>query len=386
MSSAASTTWVARLTPPGAAAIAVLGLHGPEAWSLARTLFRPISQSGRLLPEQPEPGRSWVGRLGGELADEVVLVVRSAALVPWLELHGHGGREVLHWLVEMLQAHGVRSCSWQDFEQLTTGDALQTAAVAALVQAATPRTAAILLDQYHGALARTLTSIRAALDRHDEAGAGCLLEELAQRADVGRHLVSGWRVVIAGAPNVGKSSLVNALAGFQRSVVSTVPGTTRDVVKTRIAVEGWPIELADTAGLRPEAEALEEQGMARARQAAAAADLCLWLLDASSGPVWPGAANVRLVVNKIDLPPLWDLRQASGAIRVSAQTGEGLEELCQALARWLVPIVPPPGAAVPFAPEICQRIDDARLHLQAGRWAEARDALAGALQAGPQDG
>jgi tRNA modification GTPase len=191
--------------------------------------------------------------------------------------------------------------------------------------------------------------------------------------------VSGWRVVVAGAPNVGKSSLVNALAGFRRSIVAAVPGTTRDLVTTRLAVDGWPVELADTAGLRAGAATLEEQGMERARSAVAAADVCLWILDGADAPVWPGqeqlAAHseaVRPVINKVDLPAAWDWGQAASALRVSAQTGEGLAELCEGLASWLVPDPPPPGAAVPFTAALCDAVEQAYRHAQLGRLDEVQ--------------
>jgi tRNA modification GTPase len=176
-------------------------------------------------------------------------------------------------------------------------------------------------------------------------------------------------VTVAGAPNVGKSSLVNALAGYQRSIVAPTPGTTRDVVTVNLAVDGWPLELSDTAGLRTAGESLEVAGIQRARAAAAGADLCLWVLDASAEPVWPdaGAGAVRLVVNKVDLPPAWDLNQAEGAVRVSAQTGDGLPELCAALSGWLVPDVPPEGTAVPFTGSLCDGIDHTRQMIAAGK-------------------
>ncbi len=136
----------------------------------------------------------------------------------------------------------------------------------ALTRATTTRTAGILLDQYHGALAAALDRVRAALQREALPEARTLLEQLARYDAVGRRLTTPWRVVIAGAPNVGKSSLVNALAGYQRSVVAPTPGTTRDVVTSRIAIDGFAIELADTAGLRSDAESLEELGIEQARR------------------------------------------------------------------------------------------------------------------------
>jgi tRNA modification GTPase len=349
-------TLAACLTPPGVGAIATLGLRGPRAWEVVRESCQP-SASGR--SPVPAPGRFWLSRLGGELVDEVVIAVLALEPVPSVEVHCHGGREVVSMLLEGFQARGVRVCSWQEFERAGAADPIQAEALIALTQARTERTAAILLDQYHGALGRALDAIRDARGRGDGAEADRLSKELARYSRLGRHLTEPWRVVIAGAPNVGKSSLANALAGFPRCVVSPIPGTTRDLVTTVIAVEGWPVELVDTAGLRQEANPLEQQGIGLARDAARAADLCLWVLDASAAPVWPeaGADNVRLVINKMDLPPAWDLEQAKDAVRVSAQTLAGLEELCSAMARWLVPEVPPAGAAVPFTAELCARLN-----------------------------
>jgi tRNA modification GTPase len=293
-------------------------------------------------------------------------------------VHGHGGREVIRFLVDLLRDQGLRICSWEDFLRRTSGDALSTAAAIELAQAATVRTAGILLDQQQGALGRALDAIMAALDRADTAAASEGLEQLARYAALGQRLTQPWRVVVAGAPNVGKSSLVNALAGYQRSIVAATPGTTRDVVTTRIALDGWLIELADTAGLRTEAEALEEQGIRRARTSAANADLCLWVLDASAPPVWPSEKieAVQYVVNKCDLSAVWNLECDEGAVRVSAKTGEGLAELCAAVVARLVPDPPPSGAAVPFARCLSEGIAEARRVLLAGDGEAARRIVA----------
>jgi tRNA modification GTPase len=369
--SAAIPTYVACLTPPGTAAIATLALRGPDAWNVVRELFHPQSPR-HPLPAEHETGHIWLGRLDAEVADEVVLTVKRTAPVPWVELHSHGGREVIRMLLETFAACGVRPCSWQQLERVTADDSLRAEAAIALAEACTTRTAAILLDQYQGAFRRAMDAIGTALERNNAAEANRLLAELTRYTNVGRHLTTPWRVVVAGAPNVGKSSLVNALAGYQRSIVAATPGTTRDVVTTRIALDGWPMELADTAGLRTGAESLEEQGIHLAQETAAAADLCLWLLDASAPPVWPSegshtrlatnrlATKMHLVVNKVDLPSTWDLRQAASAVHVSALTGQGLADLCEALCRWLVPDPPPPGAAVPFSPLLCDRIEKAK--------------------------
>lgn len=357
--------WLACLSPPGQAAVATLGLCGAGAWPAVRALFQP--RRGEL-PASPVAGRFWLGRLGGAVGDEVVLAVRRTEPVVWLEAHCHGGKEVVRFLTEALQGQGLLPCSWQDFLRNVGDDLLTVHAAEALAQATTTRAAAVLLDQYTGALGRTLDAILAALEVGETAAAVGQLDELRRWAPLGRHLTQPWRVTVAGAPNVGKSSLVNALAGYQRSVVSVVPGTTRDVVTVRLALGGWPVEVADTAGLREGGGALEQEGMRLARAAAGAADLCLWVLDASAPPAWPDAdlGAVLLVVNKIDCAPMWPLDQARDAVRLSAVSGEGLPELCARVTNLLVPESPAPGAAVPFTQELASAIATASRHLAAG--------------------
>lgn len=379
---APADTLAACLTPSGTGAIATLGLRGSAAWSIVRALFRPHSRSGRELPEAPEVGRVWLGRLGVDVADEIVLGVREIHSFPWIEMHCHGGPAVVRLLLEALVGQGARVGSWQEFEQATADNPLQALAAATLPSAPTARTAAVLLDQYHGAFRTALAAALDAFGRGDSAEASRILITVARHAALGRHLTRPWAVTLAGAPNVGKSSLVNALAGYQRSIVAPTPGTTRDVVTTTGALDGWPVELADTAGLRQEAAALEGQGIERARSAAASADLCLWVLDASADPVWPDVPPERVlpVVNKMDLAPTWDLSRAVGAVHVSARTGAGLPELCDAIVRRLVPHAPAPGEAVPFTPELCDGVEEAYTHLTAGRIDDARRVLSGLLE------
>jgi tRNA modification GTPase len=231
----------------------------------------------------------------------------------------------------------------------------------ALAAATTVRTAAIVLDQLHGAFASALRIILDAQESNQEERARRQLHELCRWTLLGRHLTTPFRVVIAGAPNVGKSSLINRLAGFQRSIVSPTPGTTRDLVSTRIAVDGWPVELIDSAGVREQAGTLEMQGIDLALSVAAEADLCLWLLDAAAPPVLPPREipALRLLINKMDLRPAWELSRFPDAVRVSAETGAGLDALLQSLSRWLVPEAPPPGAAMPFNAELCDLVETA---------------------------
>jgi tRNA modification GTPase len=321
------------LTPPGKAAIATLAVRGPLAWAVARTLFQPPNGA---LPDAPTPGRFRFGKLGG---DEVILAVKESTPTPSLEIHCHGGVVVVRMIAELFTERGVRSVPWQEF--VTDSAPIQEL----LANAPTARAAAILLDQWQGAWDACMRSIEAT-------NADQRLQRLRDLIPLGRHLVEPWKVVIAGAPNVGKSSLINALAGYTRSIVSPIPGTTRDVVTLQGAIDGWPVELTDTAGIRLADSALENEGIARARTAVGAADLRIWLLNGSAPPVLPDELDRCIyVINQCDLPAGWDWDRFMNAPRISAQTRMGIEELCEVISQRLVPAPPLPGEAVPCLPE-----------------------------------
>jgi tRNA modification GTPase len=370
-------TVVACLTPSAAGAIATLAVHGPDAWTICHALFTPRTGS---LPERLEEAttdRFVLGLLGEGLRDQAVLALRRAEPVPWVELHCHGGVQMVEVLLEQFAKRGARVLSWRDWCEHVEVSALRAEAARQLALAPTVRTAGILLDQYHGAFEAELERIRRTIGEGDLAGAEKMLASCLRLAPVGRHLVRPWRVVVAGAPNVGKSSLVNALAGFQRAVVSEVPGTTRDVVTTQLALDGWPVELADTAGMRESSGVIEAEGIRLARAEAATADLCLWVLDASVPPseTQDVGGPVMVVINKNDLPAVWDLDQQAEAVRVSALTGAGLAELCDGVVRRLVPECPAPGAAVPFTQEWIGRLEETGRACAGGNAAGALEAL-----------
>jgi tRNA modification GTPase len=289
------------------------------------------------------------GRLGDQASDEVIL---SAVAPEAFEVHCHGGQRVVSWLLGLLRANGIAEADDRD-------PARETDALTLLPFAPTTRTAGILLDQANGVYDRAEEIVRSG-----GPDAESMRARLRRNARVGRHLTEPWTVAIAGAPNAGKSSLLNALAGFDRSIVSPVPGTTRDAVSVTVAFDGWPVELIDTAGLRESGDDLEAEGIGRAREAARRSDVVLWVVDATA--TRPGSAHAldnvfgisseRLVVvfNKIDVAeePGDDLPEA---VRVSAVTGAGLPELVTRLVAALVPYPPAPGDPVPFTPERCDR-------------------------------
>jgi tRNA modification GTPase len=346
-----SDTRACVLTPPGSGAIAVLAVCGPRAWPVIRTLFR--TSAGRALPAEGLKTSMWFGYIREQAADEVILVTHAP---DHFEIHTHGGRQVVGWLLDLLRARGIEGGTQP------TGPAhgfVDPAAAALLPFARTTRTAAILLDQAQGAYLRALREIEAG-----GAAAAELAARLRRNARVGGHLVEAWRVAVAGAPNAGKSSLLNALAGFDRTVVSPVPGTTRDAVAVSLALGGWPVDLTDTAGLRDAPDALEREGVGRARAAVAESDLILWVVDATGprpGSVRDVAEAVgvptdRLVVvfNKTDLADV-PVEEVPEAARVSARTGAGVTELAARIAAALVPEPPAPGEPVPYTPELSAR-------------------------------
>jgi tRNA modification GTPase len=309
----------------------------------------------------------------------VVLAVKELSPTPYAEIHCHGGRQVVELLLENLGQGGARVCDATEF--LRFADPLRQLAEEQLLRAPTVRTASLLLQACQGHYARVIHFILSCFDNDYSLAARDFLGGLLKYTRLGRHLVEPWRVTVAGAPNVGKSSLVNALAGYQRCIVSPTPGTTRDVVTTTIALDGWPVELADTAGVREADGTLEGEGIERARSAAMSADLCLWVLEASAEPVWPDVPSKRVlfVINKVDLPAAWNMYRVLEAVHVSAQTGAGLPDLCNTIVSRLVPHPPGPDEAVPFTPELCDAIEEAHAAAVAGRWDDVRRVLSRCL-------
>jgi tRNA modification GTPase len=374
MKAAASETVVADLTPKGRGAVAVVVVSGPDATRAVDRCF--TARRGHTLDEIPL-GRIAIGHWGDAGGEELVLCRRSAEKV---EVHCHGGVAAVEAVISQLVAEGCQRRTWQEWIDQSTPDRVQGAARIALADATTERTAGILLDQLNGALSAAIRKLVTQIANGDWMSVATAIDELLHHRDLGLHLVHPWRVVVFGAPNVGKSSLINALAGYQRAIVSAIPGTTRDVVTVNTAIDGWPVQLSDTAGIRETLDELERAGIGLATSTIARADLAVAVYDAeqigrgariNNMGLDPSAltpqARIVFVLNKIDTvadadrPQLVRQFVTSHAgdeqpLLLSALTGEGIRELISTIGRSLVPIPVPAGSAVPFNLEHFDRL------------------------------
>lgn len=330
---------VALLTPMGRGALAVVGVCGPGAASLVHRFFAPRRREPLPADQAAIRVGRWQGHAGG-VDEDVVVVWRTDDR---LEVHCHGGLAASQSVLGSLEAVGATRVPWSRWHAAGGDPDWAVAAREALAIAGGPKAARILARQLAGAWDAEWRRLVA----ESAAGAGAAVvarvDRLLAAARVGLRLTSPWRVVVAGPVNAGKSSLVNALAGHARSIVTPTPGTTRDLVETRLVLAGWEVDVVDTAGTREPGlgiGAVELAGIERAAVAALAADLVVHVVPAD-GPVAPRVTGPRdlLVVSKCDLARSVPALPESGPPHVvtSATTGEGIERLAAEIVRRLVP-------------------------------------------------
>jgi tRNA modification GTPase len=361
-------TIVAIATPPGRGGIGVVRVSGPGALDVAGAI------SERTEPLAPRRATLTRVMTGGSAVDRAVLTFfpgpHSYTGEDVLEISAHGSPVLLHAIVESSMRAGARLAEPGEFTFRAyvhgRNDLVQAEAVKDLVDAVTPLQARAAFDQLEGTLTARIADIDAALfemsarleaslDFPDEGyhfvdperaateieEVGRSIDDLLADAGRGRLLRDGAQIAIVGRPNAGKSSLFNRLAGAGRSIVTDVPGTTRDLVTEVVDLGGIPMTLVDTAGLRGSAaDAVEVEGMARAHAARRVADLTVVVLDRSR-PVSEDDEKIlqltadgpRVVVaNKSDLRAAWPAdRISAAAVCVSAATGFGFAELRAAM-------------------------------------------------------
>jgi tRNA modification GTPase len=374
-------TIVAIATPLGEGGIGVVRLSGPAALPIAARLFR--SASG----QDPAAFPSHTVHLGRAVEPESEETIDVALFTPFraprsytgedvVEISGHGSNRALLRLVEAARREGARLAEPGEFTRraFLNGrmDLAEAEAVADLIRARTDASLRVAARQLEGRLSRATRAIRAdliallaeieaAIDFPDDVepptpadltdrlrAAFAAAEGLLATADAGRLFREGAAVVIAGRPNVGKSSLLNALLRESRAIVTEIPGTTRDVIEEGLNIRGIPLRAIDTAGLRETTDVVEAIGVERSQREIEAADLVLWVVDLSEPATDDDrriAALLRdrptvVVANKADLPPRLDPAALVGSgaaiVRTVAPTGAGIDALEDTIAARLL--------------------------------------------------
>jgi tRNA modification GTPase len=359
-------TIVAAATPPGRGGVGIVRVSGPKTPQIAATLV------GELPAARQATLAKFRDAAGHPIDIGIALFFpgpQSYTGEHVLELQGHGGPVIVESLVARVIELGARRARPGEFTERAFHndkiDLAQAEAVADLIDAGSLEAARAAMRSLQGefssmvlgltdALIDLRTYVEAAIDFPEEEvdflGDGELAERLATvrghfdavsaAAGQGRLLRDGLTVVLAGRPNSGKSSLLNRLAGYDAAIVTPIPGTTRDVLRERIDIDGLPLHVLDTAGLRDSEDLVEQEGVRRAAAEMSRADRVLFVIDTSIDPQGkafpeersrlPAEVPVTLVFNKIDLSaglPVQDTQAGPQRVHVSATTGAGLDLL-----------------------------------------------------------
>ena len=371
----AHDTIAAIATPPGRGGVGIIRLSGAKAAVIAKQLV------GKKLGKQNLKAReatfcNFLGEDGTPIDNGILIYYPQPASYTGehvVELQGHGGRVVMSMLLDRVLVLGARQARPGEFTERAFVnnkiDLVQAEAVAALIDSVSSQAARSAIRSLDGKFSKNINSllqrlislrtfVESALDFPEEEIdfiqeadikeklSACVDEigKMLVRAQQGARLGEGLKLAIIGSPNVGKSSLLNRLAGKEAAIVSTTPGTTRDIVEENILIEGAPLNLLDTAGLRDTRDDVEEEGIKRALNAASSADIILWLTEygqktgrAEQGLLETIPENVKMIVvrNKIDLADnkneLLEKNKYSTEVFLSAKTGEGVDALIQQL-------------------------------------------------------
>jgi tRNA modification GTPase len=343
-------TIVAPITGQNRSAVAVIRVSGPEAWLVAAKVFP--------LPDRPRAKFAYYGEFAH--GDDGYLVLfregQSFTGEATAEMSIHGSPESVRGLLETCQVAGARAARPGEFTEraFLNGriDLTQAEAIRETIEAQTEVQLRVAhrnrsgelrckVDAIRAQALDVLADIEARVDFSEELGeldrpalaaqlkhAAEEIQKLLALADLARVVRNGLRIAIVGAPNVGKSSLFNAVVGSNRAIVTDIPGTTRDTIEATVEIGGQLVTLVDTAGIRETADPIEQMGVARSETEAGQADLVWYVVDANepTGREFEDAVSVITVANKADLIS----RAVDGAILVSAKTGLGITELLSA--------------------------------------------------------
>ncbi|MEJ2693482.1 MAG: tRNA uridine-5-carboxymethylaminomethyl(34) synthesis GTPase MnmE [Candidatus Thiodiazotropha sp.] len=360
-----STDTIAALaTPPGRGGVGIIRISGPLSVRVAESIVGSV----------PTPRNASFARFrdgAGELLDEGLVIYFSAPHSftgeDVVELQGHGGPVVMDLLLQRCLKLGARLAEPGEFSRRAflndKLDLLQAEAIADLIDAESAAAAKMASRTLQGVFSRKvhdlveqLTQLRlyveSSIDFPEEeidflsdgkvsADLQSVTDNLGgllQNAHTGRLLRDGMTLVIAGRPNAGKSSLLNALAGYESAIVTEFPGTTRDILRERISIDGLPLHIVDTAGIHDSTDPVEAEGIRRARHQIEQADRVLWVFDDQTDPAHleldrselPGGVSVTLIRNKIDLtgkPPAIRQSEQDVEIAIAAREGLGLDLL-----------------------------------------------------------
>ena len=392
-----SDTIVSTATPPGVGGIGIVRLSGDAAAAIGRRML------GGLPPPRLATVRTFRDEDGHPIDRGLALYFPAPGSFTGedvVELHGHGGPVVMSMLLHAAVAMGARRADPGEFSKRAflndRLDLAQAEAIADLIEAGTTHAARAALRSLSGDFSRAVDELAAKLvglrmhveaaidfpdedidfltdDRLQEQIADCreTFAQLEHTAAIGRVLRDGFRVVITGPPNAGKSSLMNRLSGEDAAIVTEIAGTTRDILREHIDIDGLNVELVDTAGLRDNPDVIEAEGIRRAREAMAVADAVVWLEDATVAgagePVEtpPPGIPVISVRNKTDLLSPARPRDAD-VLYLSAKTGDGVAELRRRIAD-LAGYEGAAGGAFTARRRHIEALQRASLHFDAGR-------------------
>ena len=320
------------LTFHGRGAIGVVGVRGNDAESYLNQCFAPKKKK----PFKALKSQSIVYGTWNSTSEDLVVVRIADGL---FEVQCHGSIAAIESVQHDLINLGAVECPNPEQWSSATSEFQQQVAVA-LESSLTQRTATVLLQQYQ------------LWGKSDPLADSLAARQALTFEQFGRRLTSVWSVVLCGEPNVGKSSLINALSGYERAIVHPTAGTTRDLVTQKTAIDGWPVELVDSAGIRESENEIERAGVKKALERIDLADLVIQVVDAT-GDSPPDLSISRdrasiIAYNKVDLKNGFEPSpHPIPSVCLSAKTGQGLAELERKISELLVPELPGPEQLVP---------------------------------------